>query len=214
MTPFAHRAGFVALAMTLTFAAQAAETTPAQVKGTSIRGGAIRSGTSTNVTPPTAQAALAAAAPAVSTPASTTPDSEGYIPVAFNKLAGFTYNIPEGVVEGDQLGKSEVQIPQEVRDLNRKKVALSGYMLPLKVDNGKVTEMLIMKDQSMCCYGAIPRINDWVSVKMKSGGVPSIMDDKVTLRGEMRVGEMLENGYLVGIYEMTGEKMEKAKVQE
>ena len=84
-------------------------------------------------------------------------------------------------------------------------------MLPLKVDDGVVTEMLIMKDQSMCCYGAVPRINDWVSVKMKKGGVKSVMDQAVTLYGKLHVGEMLENGYLIGIYQMDGEKMDEPK---
>lgn len=63
----------------------------------------------------------------------------------------------------------------------------------------------------MCCYGAVPRINDWVSVKMKKGGVKSIMDQPVTIYGKLHVGEMLENGYLVGIYEMDGVKMDGPK---
>ena len=79
-------------------------------------------------------------------------------------------------------------------------------MLPLKVEGGLVTEMLIMKDQSMCCYGATPRINEWVSVKMK-GGVKPLMDEPVTLMGTLKVGETRENGYLVGIYAMDGDKM-------
>jgi hypothetical protein len=130
--------------------------------------------------------------------------------VGFDKLASYTFNVPDGVIPTNQIGKSEEQIPKEIKAFDQQKVALKGFMLPLKVDNGLVTEMLIMKDQSMCCYGAIPRINDWVSVKMK-GGVKSIMDQPVTLYGKLRVGEMVENGYLIGIYEMAGEKMDEPK---
>jgi hypothetical protein len=81
-------------------------------------------------------------------------------------------------------------------------------MLPLKVEGGLVTELLIMRDQSMCCYGVQPKINEWVSVKMARVGVKPIMDQPVTLFGKLRVGEMRENGYLVGIYALDGEKME------
>jgi hypothetical protein len=126
-----------------------------------------------------------------------------YTEVSFDLLANFTFEVPAGVqptnaVETEAAG----QIPAAVKAFDQKKVSLKGFMLPLKVDDGVVTEMLIMKDQSMCCYGAVPRINDWVSVKMKKGGVKSVMDEAVTLYGKLRVGEMLENGYLIGIYEM------------
>ena len=80
-------------------------------------------------------------------------------------------------------------------------------MLPLKVEGGLVTELLIMRDQSMCCYGTVPKINEWVSVKMQDKGVKPVMDQPVTLYGKLKVGEMRENGYLVGIYEMEGESM-------
>ena len=67
-------------------------------------------------------------------------------------------------------------------------------MLPLKVEGGLVTEMLIMKDQSMCCYGSVPKIHEWVSVKMSDKGVKPLMDQAVTLKGKLHVGEMRENG--------------------
>ena len=129
--------------------------------------------------------------------------------VTFDKLAGYTFEVPEGVISTNDVGKSTEQIPGDVRVLSDTNVKLKGFMLPLKVDNGLVTELLIMKDQSMCCYGSIPRINDWVSVKMKNGGVKSVMDQPVTLYGKLKVGEMLENGYLVGIYQLDGEKMDE-----
>ena len=65
----------------------------------------------------------------------------------------------------------------------------------------------------MCCYGTTPRINDWVSVRMKNKGVRPTMDMPVTLFGTMRIGEMRENGYLVGIYSMDGEEMEAPEIK-
>ncbi len=137
-----------------------------------------------------------------------------YVEVGFDRLANFAFEMPEGLQPTNSVNKitkSGDQIPADVKFFDQKKVALKGFMLPLKVNDGVVTEMLIMKDQSMCCYGAVPRINDWVSVKMKNGGVKSVMDQPVTLYGKLHVGEMLENGYLVGIYELDGDKMDEPK---
>ncbi len=129
--------------------------------------------------------------------------------LAFEKLASFQYALPDGPVDTNtvvQAGSTN-QIPDVIRSLNNQFVTLKGFMLPLKVEKGLVTELLIMRDQSMCCYGTVPKINEWVSVKMVGTGVKPIMDQAVTLFGKFKVGEMYENGYLVGIYAMDGEKM-------
>jgi hypothetical protein len=129
--------------------------------------------------------------------------------VGFDKLASFTYEMPDDLGSTNQVvnEKSASQIPKEIRALDQKSIALKGFMLPLKVEGGLVTELLIMRDQSMCCYGAVPKITEWVSVKMSGKGVKPVMDQPITMFGRLRVGEMRENGYLVGIYAMDGEKM-------
>jgi hypothetical protein len=163
---------------------------------------------------------VAAAAPVAPRPATNAADAkssvallpkdEAYMTVGFDKLAGYQIEISDELL-GPQTNKvvtsADAQIPEAVKTLSNKKISLRGFMLPLKVEGGLVTELLIMKDQSMCCYGTTPRINEWVSVKMKSGGVRPLMDEPVTLIGTLKVGETRENGYLVGIYAMDGEKM-------
>jgi hypothetical protein len=94
-----------------------------------------------------------------------------------------------------------------VKDFNKRKVSLTGFMLPLKVQSGKVTEFLILKDQSLCCYGATPKMNEWVSVKVVGDGVKAIMDEPVSVLGTLHVGAIRESGYLIGIYSMEGEKL-------
>ena len=81
-------------------------------------------------------------------------------------------------------------------------------MLPLKVKEGKVTELLLMRDQSMCCFGAVPKINEFLTVKMVGDGTKAVMDQAVTLVGTLKVGEFSENGYLLGIYQMDAERAE------
>jgi hypothetical protein len=133
-----------------------------------------------------------------------------YVLVHFDKLADFAYEVPDDPIT-DPKAKAIIEkniIPKEVADFHKKKIALKGFMLPLKVEGGKITEMLIMRDQSMCCYGTVPKINEWVSVRMPEGkGVKPIMDVPITIFGTLKVGEVLENGYLVGIYELDGDRL-------
>lgn len=129
--------------------------------------------------------------------------------MSFDKLASFAYALPDGPVDTNVVAQiaSTNQIPTTIRALNDQFISLKGFMLPLKVEKGLVTELLIMRDQSMCCYGTVPKINEWVSVKMVGDGVKPVMDQAVTLFGKLKVGEMYENGYLVGIYALDGERM-------
>jgi hypothetical protein len=134
----------------------------------------------------------------------------GYQTVGFDKLASYNFEVlDDAPVTNLNAGpdKADDQIPARVKAFNEKKVSIRGFMLPLKVDNGKVTEFLIMKDQSLCCYGATPKINEWVSVKIGGRGIKPIMDQPVSMLGTLHVGAMRENGYLVGIYHMDGDKL-------
>ena len=133
---------------------------------------------------------------------------EGYEGVSFDKLASFAYEVPlDPVTNKVELAKLNAQIPARIKSLDKKLVAIRGFMLPLKVENGLVTELLIMRDQSMCCFGTVPKINEWINIRMAGDGVQPIMDQSITLMGQLKVGEVLENDYLVGIYEMEGDRM-------
>ena len=152
---------------------------------------------------------VAPAAVEKSTPAAAEATNGAFATVGFDKLSAFKYDVPEdaGATNSAALKDPDQQIPAEVKAYNGRRVSLKGFMLPLKVEGGLVTELLIMRDQSMCCYGAVPKINEWVSVKMTSKGVKPVMDQAVTLQGTLKVGAIRENGYLVGIYQMDGERV-------
>ena len=132
--------------------------------------------------------------------------------IGFDVLSTFKYEVPDDAATGAKASAAapdpDAQIPANVKSFNGRRIALKGFMLPLKVEGGLVTELLLMRDQSMCCFGTVPKINEWVAVKMTGGGVKPVMDQAVTLSGTIKIGAMRENGYLVGIYQMDGERME------
>ena len=140
------------------------------------------------------------------------PKTVEYAPAGFDKLAGYNFEMTDDLLmqrtNTAATATADAQIPAAIKALNNQRVSVRGFMLPLRVEDGRVTELLIMKDQSMCCYGATPKIHEWVSVTVKGRGVKPVMDVPVTLFGTLRVGEQRENGYLVSIYRMDGERME------
>ena len=178
-----------------------------------VRGEPIQSVAATargeRIQPLTAGSSPVAAASEKSALPATEKTDGGFLTVGFDRLSAFKYEVPDdpGATNAVVLKDPDQQIPAEVKAFSGRRVALKGFMLPLKVEGGLVTELLIMRDQSMCCYGAVPKINEWVSVKMTSKGVKPVMDQAVTLQGTLKVGAIRENGYLVGIYQMDGEKV-------
>ncbi|MDB6015613.1 MAG: hypothetical protein JWR19_102 [Pedosphaera sp.] len=136
-----------------------------------------------------------------------------YMKVGFEKLSGFRFDMTEDMAApgGDTISKSaqiSAEIPDHVKAYNGKLVATKGFMLPVKVNNGLVTEFLLLKSQSACCYGVTPRINEWIVVRTTGKGMKSIMDEPITVSGRLSVGEFREDGYLASIYRMDAEKLE------
>lgn len=132
----------------------------------------------------------------------------GYINASFSRLAGYTFS---DVTENDPAKVAALyneQIPADIKALDGKKTVISGFMLPVKVNKGVVTELLLMKDQQSCCYGATPGLNDFIIVRMPEGKGRLLVDTPIFIYGTLRVGAVLENGFLAGVYQLDGEKME------
>lgn len=133
----------------------------------------------------------------------------GYLKLGFDQLASYTFNPPPFDPSANPKEKpptGEEQIPALVKSWNGKKAVITGYMVPVKMEKGLVTEFLLMRNTMACCFGTVPNMNEWVIVKMKKG-VPPAMDVPVAFYGLLKVGALFENGYMTGLYELEGEKM-------
>ena len=128
--------------------------------------------------------------------------------VGFDKLASFEFVAPESEAAAPA---AEAQIPDRIREFHDKKVAVTGFMMPVKMDGGLVTEFLLVKDPMMCCYGAMPKVNEWVVVKMVGKGVAPLMDVPITFEGKLSVGQLYEGGYLTGVYLLKGDRRIESK---
>ena len=148
-------------------------------------------------TPVAAPAAGTAASPVGS--AKPAAENSDFLPVTFATLSSYYYDLPALDEKATKAPKD--QIPQPIKDLNKKKIALQGFMVPIDLKNGKTTKFLLVKDQSLCCFGRMPRMNEWVSVKMKPGKSARVIQDQpVTVFGNMEVGELIESGEVQSVY--------------
>lgn len=132
------------------------------------------------------------------------PEEAGYVPAGFDLLASYEFVAPAQDTPGEK--KGDAQIPDRVKALHDRKVRVTGFMLPVKMHEGLVTEFLLVKDPMMCCYGIMPKLNEWIVVKMIAKGVPPLMDVPIAFEGRLKVGEIYDNGYLTGLYLLEGER--------
>ncbi len=136
----------------------------------------------------------------------------GYLEIGFDKLASFQVFVLHQMtdpVRFTTVPKLNRPIPDSIKSLDNHEVAIKGFMLPLKLENARVSEFLLMRSRSFCCFGIPLRLNEWVHVRMKGDGVKSIMDQPLTVYGTLHVGEIVKNGQMSSIYQLDGEKMDE-----
>jgi hypothetical protein len=136
--------------------------------------------------------------------------AEAWPDVGFDVLGSYEFEVSDHPVMTRAPGPDveDAKIPDQVRAYDQKKVQIKGFMVPLETKGDKATEFMILKDPQMCCFGIVPRINEWVTVKTADKGVPIIMDEAVAVQGVMHVGVIRDSsGYVSGVYRMDGEKL-------
>ncbi|MDB6021110.1 MAG: hypothetical protein JWQ04_967 [Pedosphaera sp.] len=204
-----------------TVASACAQSVSQPPKGASIRGEPIDAAAVKPVPVAASQAASAsvsgtslAAKPLVMTPTGTNEDvsakAGGYLNVGFDKLASFNFAAPDTQVtnQPSKVDEADKFIPDAIKRLDGKKVMVTGFMLPLRVEVGKVKEFLIMRNQAACCFGTAPMITEFMTVKASGKGVDAIMDVPVNVAGILHVGTVRDHGYITEIYQMDGEKID------
>ena len=124
--------------------------------------------------------------------------------VGWDRLAGFDFEAPpyeSGQEDAVLIAAGEAQIPADIKALHDQRITVTGFMLPVRLKEGKVVEFLLVSDPMVCCYGAIPKVNEWVTVRL-AAGIEPLMDVTLSFEGVLKVGPVLDNGYLTTIYEM------------
>jgi hypothetical protein len=158
-----------------------------------------------------AEAATAdAAAAELQKPVKQAIDGQQMFVVGFDRLAAFEYTVVDsatGASEEEMVeARKRDQIPAWVRLYDKQQIALTGFMLPLVVEQGLARKFIMMRDITTCCFGNVPNMNEYVIVTMKGQGVKPLQDVPVVLTGVFRINEIYEGGYLTSIFQMDGDK--------
>lgn len=107
----------------------------------------------------------------------------------------------------------DAQIPDKVKEIHGKKVAITGFMLPINVDKGKVKQFLLLKSTMSCCFGVAPRINEVIYVESsKNQKIQAVMDTPITVFGKLSVGQQFrEDLILVSVYRLESDEVKRAR---
>jgi hypothetical protein len=147
-------------------------------------------------TDPAARAALAQEAPKPTS-------REGYQSVTFGELSDFPYETND---DGELMPGSEV--PETIAALHQTQVAVSGFLVPIEYQEDKVSGVILVRNQLLCCYGEEPRLNEWVLVSVDPP-VEAVMDVPVTFFGKFEASPDVEEGQVISLYRMDATGMEK-----
>ena len=142
--------------------------------------------------------------------------TEAYQSLTFNMLTGYPFREPNWAKMEDpayiaSLNLDE-QISPEIQAMDSKKVEIQGFMLPLDMSEGNLRTFMLLKDQMACCFGNIPRLNEWVYVRIpKKKKIGVHQDIPITLFGTLRVGAKFEREVLTGIYHLELDRIQIAQ---
>jgi hypothetical protein len=149
---------------------------------------------------------LAADAP----PATAPKEVGGYREAKFELLTSYDYEWSQttGIVAPGSKGS---QIPPEVRALDKQKVFVVGYMQPIDFDSAGVKTFLLTNYPGGCCFGMVPRLNEWVEVTLAGEErVDYSYFDAIAIYGSFQVGEAKSGEVVTSLYRMTPDKVELA----
>lgn len=131
-------------------------------------------------------------------------------PLGFDRLSSFPYKIVDiatGASPAEiDLAKKQNQVPAHVRQFDEQRVVLTGYLLPLQIEDGLAKKFFMMRDTTTCCYGKTPNMNDFVVVTMKGRGAELIQDVTARVVGIFRIRAKYEENYMVSLFEIEGER--------
>jgi hypothetical protein len=99
-------------------------------------------------------------------------------------------------------GASRDQIPDRIKALNGKRVAIRGFMVPTVVETDGVKGFLLTRSRDLCCFGIMPKMNEWIDASLDGRSVPFYSDVVITVYGTLEVGEERDGDVVLSLYRL------------
>lgn len=118
---------------------------------------------------------------------------EGYSALTWKTIGGFEYT--EGM-----------KLPDDVKALHGKKVAIAGYMMALdEVEN--IREFLLVESLWSCCFGTPPTVNQVLVIRIEGKKGIDYTSGPIQVAGILDVGEKVEDGFVTSVYRLKADKV-------
>lgn len=113
--------------------------------------------------------------------------------------------------EPEKAAETTWTFPEGVRALDGEQLSIVGYMIPLDWDEERVTGFMLVRDLAACCFGGMPRPDEWVDVRMEEGeGSDFFPYVPIRVTGVFSVGLDRQEDALVGsVFQMRARSVEK-----
>jgi hypothetical protein len=125
---------------------------------------------------------------------------DGYLEVDLKAMSSFRFDQDSGTIE---------DVPAKWRDLDRKKVVLTGEMWAPFSSGDTVDEFDLVYSVSACCFSGPPQIQHFVKARKLPGAesIP-VMDGVVVVRGRLYVDVRKgDDGKIASVYQLDVESV-------
>ena len=96
------------------------------------------------------------------------------------------------------------EFPEHIQALDGLRVEIVGYMIALDYEGEDVTRFMLVRDLAACCFGGIPRPDEWVDVTLAEP-CPYFIYRPVRATGVLSVGlDRYEDGLVASAFQLTG----------
>ncbi len=130
--------------------------------------------------------------------------------VSFDQLRDYSYEppTPEQLAAAGNPRDAVGQIPAPILALNDRRVAIEGFMAPLRIEDGRVTAFMLCYNRMFCCFGLMPAMNEWIFVELADGRSTEYFNDVVVgVSGTLEVGEKVQDGMVMSLYRLRADRV-------
>lgn len=123
--------------------------------------------------------------------------------IDFSLLGSYDYTMPDPLAPLDTAALSP--IPAAILALHGKRIQITGFMLPIDLDEAGSNRYILNGSLDMCYFGAPVRINEWIMVTMNQGKKARFTHLPMRVTGVLEVGEEIRNGRIMSLYRLHGD---------
>ncbi|MFM9011229.1 MAG: DUF3299 domain-containing protein [Planctomycetota bacterium] len=100
------------------------------------------------------------------------------------------------------------RLTPRVRELERSRVRIRGYILPSFQQSG-LTQFVLVRDNQECCFGPGAALHDCIGVRMQAGRTADFSIRPVAVEGQFQLQELRgPDGRHLAIYALDGERVQ------